>query len=161
MATEEEEEEEEVNGSRQLPRPITKHRTAWYQSLVQLQAAFAEFAEDGKYVKWLLARLNSTFLKETVAISTIQTPYGGEGGPWKRHGDSATHIAAMEAQNTNKQSSFMQVFGPNKRPADPIANMGSKKRTANLCGGLVPEPHRKHKWISMYHTYCIMGPNAT
>jgi hypothetical protein len=39
----------------------------------------------------------------------------------------------------------MQFFGPNKRPADPIANMERKKKTANLCGRLVPEPHRKHK----------------
>jgi hypothetical protein len=67
----------------------------------------------------------------------------------------------MEAHNSNKQKSLVQLFGPNKRPADPNANVGRKKKRANLCGGLVPEPHRQLKLISMYHRYCIIGPNVT
>jgi hypothetical protein len=47
-----------------------------------------------------------TFGKTTVIITTVQNPYWG-GGPWKRHQDSPTHIAAMEAQNSNKQLSLM------------------------------------------------------
>jgi hypothetical protein len=54
----------------------------------------------------------------------------------------------------------LQFFGSNKRPAAPIANMGRKKNPANICKGLVPQPHRKQKLISMYDTYCIIGPNA-
>jgi hypothetical protein len=63
--------------------------------------------------------------------------------------------------NSNKQLILMQLFSPNKRPADPIANVGRKKKTANICGGLVHEPHRKHKLISMYHAHSIIGPNVT
>jgi hypothetical protein len=149
---------EELNRTTSSTRPSSRCRAAWDQSIVQLQAAFVEFAEDGKSVKCLGCQ--KTFGKKVV-ITAIQNLYWGEGGPWKRHQDSATHFSAMKAHNSNKQLSLKQFFGPNKSPAAQIANMGRKKKTANLCWGLVPEPHWKHKLISIYHMYCIIGQKAT
>jgi hypothetical protein len=88
-----------LNGTATSTRPASRHRTAWDQSLVvQLQPAYAVFAEDGKSVNCLAHQ--KTFGKRTILIKTIQNPYWGGGGPWKRHQDSATHIAAMEAHNS-------------------------------------------------------------
>jgi hypothetical protein len=135
-------EAEELNGtasSSTRPSSSRRIRTVCDQSLVQLQAAFfAEFAEDGKSVNCFLTSMSENFWEDDACNNYQQSKiHTGEEAPRRGIRIAQELISLLQWKHTIQTKTFkslMQFFSPNKRPADPIANIGRKKNSKSLWG---------------------------